>query len=89
MCKTIILVLVAALTIYALSIGPVFAYYARSCYDSSLSPMPLAVFSVYRPLFRDFPETTYRYLALWNVSEIEVFFITNPKQNWPSEPQAD
>ena len=49
--------------------------------------MPAAVFHLYRPLFRPMPGATYRYLSLWGVSEIQVFFITDAPQNVP-EPQS-
>ncbi len=68
-------------SLYALSVGPVFAYYAR---HAGGSPMPLAVYDVYRPLFRALPETTTRYLDLWGVSNIEAYFITNQQQNRPA-----
>jgi hypothetical protein len=80
--------LIVALTIYILSIGPVFAYYVHRYYDASGAPMPLAVFQLYRPLLCGYPEPTNQYLRFWGVSEIEVFFITDPQQHVP-EPQAE
>jgi hypothetical protein len=81
MCRYAILGLVAALAVYALSIGPVFCYYARSNYDVSLPRMPTALYDVYRPLFRFLPETTSWYLTIWGVSEIDAFFISDFPQN--------
>jgi len=75
-----ILGMLSALAIYALSVGPVVAYYARGYYDHGGKPMPAAIFALYSPLFRLAPGATSRYLGMWSVSDIEVYFIGNAAQ---------
>ncbi len=73
--------LIGVLIIYTLSIGPVFACYARSYYDHGGPPMPRVLYQMYRPLFLAVPGPTSQYLKIWGVSEIEAFFITDPPQD--------
>jgi hypothetical protein len=55
---------------YALSVGPVFAFY----------PYSSRLISCYRPLFRIAPSATVRYVNMWGVSDLEVFFMLQTVQ---------
>lgn len=56
---TAVLGLIVAFTIYALSVGPVFAFYVNNW------PIPMVLLRTYRPLFHFIAETTSRYIELW------------------------
>jgi hypothetical protein len=82
MVRRILCGLIVALTLYPMSIGPLYAYYNHQ--SEPMSPMMGRVISkVYKPLFHYFPETTASYLNAWNVSDIEAYFMTNLPQNGP------
>ena len=62
----------SAIVVYALSIGPVFAYYLSR--DEFCLPDP--VFRAYRPICRTVsPTIQYRYMRLWGVPDIVMYFI--------------
>jgi hypothetical protein len=65
------------MSIYAASSGPVIARLCRNAHSSSTS----RICDFYRPLFHFAPETTSRYVCLWGVTDIEVFFLLCPAQS--------
>jgi hypothetical protein len=68
--------LIVASILYALSIGPLYAYYNN--HGEVMTPKTARVVHfAYRPLFIAFPETTTWYLSMWHVSDIEAYFILN------------
>lgn len=77
------LTLLAALMIYPLSLGPVFAYYKH------IWPMPMWLCRSYCPLFRVMPEAADRYLSFCGVSQIEAYFITDAPQLVPERAIQD
>ena len=70
--RLVVMGLIVVPILYVLSLGPVFSYYVNGD-----KPMPMAMYQSYRPLFHFIPEASSRYLAYWNVSEIEAFFVTD------------
>jgi hypothetical protein len=68
-----LLAAITAVAIYALSVGPVFAYYCR--HDDFAS---VAVCQCYWPLFRVAPALTAAYVNWWGVSDLEAFFLLQP-----------
>lgn len=70
----IISMMLAALMIYVMSVGPAFAYRSRKGRAS-------AILKVYRPLFVVIPsDVMSQYLDWWGVSELEAFFLIEPTQ---------
>jgi len=63
-------IIFAMLAIYALSSGPVFAYYCRNPDVPSVGWC-----RCYQPLFSTCPELTSAYLRMWEVSDIEAFML--------------
>jgi hypothetical protein len=68
--------IVAALTAYVLSVGPVFL-----CLSHHPDTPLVRVCAYYKPLFDACPTATTAYLRVWHVSEIEAFVLLSMAHN--------